>query len=240
MSDIDFDNILSLGEEVQKPSQEQSIPRTNVLPSDVYQITVESAFFKESPTGRVGVEVLFKEPKANWNHRKTYWITSDAESGRTNYYERDGKQIAYRGLVDLGELTQSACNKTPHEMKRQNKMINIWDWNSNSMQLQKKLVMPELFNKTVTMLLHQVKRNKRVQDASGKWVDSPDIRDENEIVRVYPPASRLSEDRKEVISEWKKANKDVVVNRAKHISPAVPVVQSGKSGPLGLDDDLPF
>lgn len=165
----------------------------SALESDVYKMKIEKAFTTLSAGKAVALNIYFAGEK-NAQLRVKLWVTSGAAKGGKNYYERTDKttgkvtkhylpgfnQANALCLLTIGKEISALASQT------EKKVIKLYDGTvGKEVPTEVDMIMPLLGQEILAGVLKQ-KVNKRAKDAaSGEYVPTNEIMEENEIDKFF-------------------------------------------------------
>lgn len=174
---------LSVDENIQ--AQGDKAGGFTVLESGVYGQTIELAYLGESKGGAMSLNLSVKDDKG-MTHRHTLWMTSGTAKGKLNYYIDSNKVKRYLpGFEVANDLVRVTLNKAINELTTETKTINLY-----STELKKEVptqvpMIVDLLGQQFKAGIRKIVENKTVQTRPGVYEPTADIRETNEIVKVF-------------------------------------------------------
>ena len=95
-----------------------------ILPSNIYMLTVETAFLQPATSGAVGVVLRFKTQEGNKDYRETIYITN--KQGET-FYTKDGQQHLLPGYLMVDTLCQMITGNSLENQNTELRSIKVYD-----------------------------------------------------------------------------------------------------------------
>ena len=207
-----------------------------ILPSDIYDMVVELAYFGLSAGGANSVTMHFAG-KNGENLRQTFWVTSGKAKGGTNYYtDKKGTRHYLPGFNQANSICKILTNTELAVLPTEPKIIKIWDSNLKKEAPIEKQVIIDLIGKEISLgVIHQVV-DKQIKNEQGVYVPSGETREENEIDKIFRTSDHftnaeiLAEEKEAVFyDKWLDKNKGITRQKAKGAT-AQSVVKSGAPG----------
>jgi len=182
-----------------------------VYDSGVYTAKIELAYAQKSPKGAMGLHLVFKMPDSS-EMRNTLYVTSGDLKGNKNYYENSqGEKNYLPGFNQANALCLLTVEKSLSELDTEEKVINLYSPETKSEIPTKVQMLTDLLGKEITLGLLKQTTNKNVKDADGKYQPTAEIREENEIDKMFRAIDGLTKveiDAKETdpkfLQKWKK------------------------------------
>lgn len=173
------------------------------LNTGLYAMRVDLAYEMESKGGATGVVVHYKPVDGgNTTLRETYWVTSGKAKGQKNYYtDKQGRKRLLPGMLMANQIAQITTGKDLSELDTDEKVVKLYDFQAQKEVPTKVQAITEMIGKDIAIGIHKVRENRRIQDASGNWVNGPQDRIFNEAHRVFYPDGYTTTEKKAGASE---------------------------------------
>jgi len=192
--------------------------------SGVYKTIVDMAYFDRSQGGAHSLNVTLLNEDGK-KLKQTLWFTNRKEE--VHYINQKGEKDYLPSYTTANNLcliiTGDDINETFDASEK--KMVNVYDFNEKKEKPTEKSVATALLGKQIKVAILKQTVNKRVNDGTGKYVDSAETRDENQIREFYFPDSDLtvvekSKDAKEALMmpKWAERNTGKTLNRVKAVT----------------------
>jgi serine/threonine-protein kinase RIO1 len=180
----------SIGTDVEQPSTD-TLGGGFILNSGLYPMTIDLAYLGETPKGAKSVTLHFKAADGSKkNFRNTIYLTSGKAKGQLHYYlggKNKDKKIILPDRQKAEQLSQITTGKEFSKLETELKTIKLWNFDAKAEVPTEVEVVTELLNKQILLGVRKIHRNKRIQDANGKWEDGPEAETVNDLHRVYFP-----------------------------------------------------
>lgn len=181
---LDF---LKKQEGIQETTQDKIGGGSFTLDSGLHEARIDKAYLTNSGSSKavaIAFEFTTTEGKS---YKDTIWVTNG--EGKNTYLTKDNKLAYLPGFETVSNIALVAVGKELAELTPEDKVIEIY----NS-ELAKKVptsvqMFTELIGQTIILGLHKVKSFKQAKDpATGKYVDTAETRETNELVNVFSQA----------------------------------------------------
>lgn len=174
----------------------------------VYDGVCKLAFVGKSDGGASFVRLLIEIDGKEYE--ETIYFTNKA--GENFYKDKDdGKKQQLPGFVTVNEFCLAATGEELSDQDFEERQIEVWDNDEKKKVRQARSVATGLVGVPVLIALRKYTENKSVKSSDGKYVDTDDTREGNEIVKSFHPETRAT------VPEIKKAQKDSKDIEAKFI-----------------------
>lgn len=191
-----FGDLNKSGEEQIKESGDK-LGSGGLFDSSIYGMTIVAAYAGTAASGARSVTVEAKDKESGKTFKTTQWVTSGTEKGGKNYYEKDGEKHYLPGFELINAICMMTCNKGLAEVAIEQKTLKIWDSAAKAETPQQVPVLVDLTGKDIYFGVLKQKTNKQVKGDDGKYVNTNDVRELNELDRVFhfPSKKTMSEAR---------------------------------------------
>lgn len=179
MSNNAFAAYTTEGMERQKDEDTLGHSKSNVLPSDIYKLHVKYAYQGESAKGAISITVV---GTINGDaYSETFWVVG---KNKKNYSEKNDKKIPLPGFTIIDDMCLFATGKPLAQQTTSDKIIEKYDYASQSTQKVSVPVIDGLIDKDVLVAISQVKEYKSKKFDDGyHTIDK--IFEHNEIEKVF-------------------------------------------------------
>ena len=195
---------------------------TRIEESNVYNLTIELAFLRTSPSGAVALETHLKTDKGA-NLRQTFWMQSGTAKGGKHYYvAKDGKKRYLPGFTLANDLALLTAAAEIGEVSTEEKMVKLWDYTAGEEVPTKVQMFTDLVGKDIKAGIQLSIEDKNVKNDSGEYVPSGETRTESNVDKFFRARDGLT--RTEIIAgettpvfvdAWVEKNQGSIRNNAK-------------------------
>jgi hypothetical protein len=154
------------------------------LPTDVYDAKLEVVYLTKSTGGATAFNLVAEA--GGKKIRETIWVTNK-QGGVT--YSKDGKKYPLPGYSLVNALCKLTVGKEIPNLTFEKRLVKIYNFEQKKEIPTEVDVAVELVGENVKLGISLVRENKQVKDQAGNYVDTPEIREINEIQRVFHPKS---------------------------------------------------
>lgn len=201
-----------------------------LLDSDIYVATIKAAYTGESKSGAISVTLMCDIDGKDYS--ETIYITNrNKEPYSVNTTTR--KKSFIPGYNYMNAICLVAAGKELKEVEAEEKVLSLYSFETKKNENTSVPVLVELSGKQVALGIVKELRNK-AELVDGKYVDTPESREQNRIMAVFDPESHKTVnealDNKEATfwDAWLERNKGKVVDR-RTIKDGAPTTGSGAS-----------
>lgn len=180
MSDFD----LSAGLEGVEDVKERDSLGGRLLESGVSDFRIDVAYLRKSKGGAMGMHVVM-ENSDGIKLTDTQYITSGDKKGNKPYFEKDGKKYPMPGLQHFDVLASLVADKKVAKLEQKTAQIKLYDSEQQKELPTEVITFPELRNQKVKVGVLKIVKNKQVDDGTGKWVDTNEKRELNEVSKYF-------------------------------------------------------
>lgn len=193
------------------------------LESDAYLMTVDAAYLNTAASGALAMNVILKT-EDNRYLRESFWMTSGTAKGGKNYYERDGRKFYLPGFLQANALSRLTVGKEVGELTTEDKIIKLWNRDAGQeMPTEVKMFM-DLVGQQIMVGVQRQTQDRRVQNASGEWVNSGETVDISVVDKLFRASDNktvaeiMAQEDATFLDKWLASNKGKTRNRAKGAS----------------------
>ena len=207
-----------------------------ILPSDIYMLTVETAFLQPATSGAVGVVLRFKTKEGNKDYRETVYITN--RKGET-FYVKDGQQHLLPGYLMIDTLCQMVTGNSLEKQNTELRTVKVYD-----PELQKEVpaerevlvdlqgglvyagILKSIEDKTKKNDAYDASRPK--QGTNLPYLPTGETRETNSISKFFHSESKqtlaeaIAGTDSKFFADWLTKYKDQVINNAKGVAGGAP------------------
>ena len=196
-----------------------------ILPSDIYMLTVETAYLQPATSGAVGVVLRFKTKEGNKDYRETIYITN--RKGET-FYVKDGQQHLLPGYLMIDTLCQMVTGNSLENQNTELRTVKVYDPELQKEVPAEREVLVDLQGGLVYAGIIKSVEDKTKKDASGAYVPTGETREANSISKFFHSESKqtlaeaIAGTDSKFFADWLTKYKDQVINNAKGVAGGAP------------------
>ena len=196
-----------------------------ILPSDIYMLTVETAFLQPATSGAVGVVLRFKTKEGNKDYRETVYITN--RKGET-FYVKDGQQHLLPGYLMIDTLCQMVTGNSLESQNTELRTVKVYDPELQKEVPAEREVLVDLQGGDVYAGIIKSVEDKTKKDASGAYTPTGETREANSISKFFHSESKqtlaeaIAGTDAKFFDDWLAKYKDQVINNAKGVTGGAP------------------
>lgn len=203
------------------------------IPTDLYAGTIKMAYAVESKSGAMGIHLEVTLEGQEKNYTETIYITN---RNGDNFYSRDGKNFPLPGFSIINDICLITTGTEISEAATENKLVNVWDFESKKMIPKEHPVLVDLIGKEISLGILEIRQNKtKLNERSGKYEPVNEEETINAISKVFDTESQLTvyeatnQKDPEFFDAWKEKNSGKTQDRYKEQKGA----STGASGSAG-------
>lgn len=216
---------LQLGSNVEKTNEDVIATGGFLLPTGLYPMVIENAFLDKTDSGAMMMHVHLKRKiGGNQVYRFSNCILSGNDKGNKPTYVKDGKEYPLPGYSQMNQICKIAGDVTLGQIEPENKLIKLYDFDAKAEVPREVPVVTQIVGQEILVGIRLRKENKRAL-SNGKWVDTNEAREFNEIDKVfYPDGFTVTEKVAEAteaafVEKWRAAHpEDLVINKFKPVA----------------------
>jgi len=239
---------LQLGSNVEQPNEDVIVAGGFTLPTGLYAMIVQNAYLDKTSTGAMMMHLhLKRKTGGNQVYRFSDCIVSGDTKGNKPTYIKDGKEFPLPGYSKMNQICQITTGLTLGQITPEKKLIKLYDFDAKAEVPREVPVVTEMVGQEILVGLQLRRENKRARQ-NGKWIDTNDTREFNEIDKIfYPDGFTVTEKKAEAteagfVEKWRAANPDgQVIDKFKAVAGA-PAGKSAAGAPASTaaaaPDDL--
>ena len=192
-----------------------------ILPSDIYMLTVETAYLQPAASGAVGVVLRFKTKEGGKDYRETVYITN--RKGET-FYVKDGQQHLLPGYLMIDTLCQMVTGNSLENQNTELRTVKVYDPELQKEVPAEREVLVDLQGGLVYAGIIKSVEDKTKKDASGAYVPTGETREANSISKFFHSESKqtlaeaIAGTDAKFFDDWLAKYKDQVINNAKGVT----------------------
>ena len=180
---------MSLFKKVEGIEEEKDVlgggSKFGVWNTGVYDVIIDSVYLDKSSGGAYSMNFVFKTADGK-ELSDTMYVTSGEAKGQLNYYtDKEGKKRYLPGYNIANAIAFAATGKELPDLEPENKIIEIYNYDLKKKVPTEKPVYMDLIGKKVKLGVFKVKEFKGVKDTSGQYVDSDEVKEFNEINKIF-------------------------------------------------------
>lgn len=160
------------------------------LDSGIYAGTVALAYLGKSQGGAMSLTLHIKTEAREL--RNTVYITSGDAKGNKNYYERDGERKYLPGFNIANSLCLLTIGKEIASLETEEKVVSLFDFDAKKEVPTKVQVLTDLLGQEALFAVLRQIVDKNTKDAAGKYVPTGEVREENEIDKIFRARDRMT------------------------------------------------
>lgn len=152
----------------------------SLLPTGVYEGTLEVAYITKSPGGATAFNLLIDV--GGKKVRDTIYVTNK-QGGVT--YTKDGKKFPLPGYSLVNALAKLTAGKEIPQLTFEKKLVKVYNFDQRKEVATEVDVAMELCGQPVKVGIEHHRENKNAKDQAGNYVPTAEIREFNTITRVF-------------------------------------------------------
>ena len=192
-----------------------------ILPSDIYMLSIETAYLQPATSGAVGVVLRFKTKEGGKDYRETIYITN--RKGET-FYVKDGQQHLLPGYLMMDTLCQMVTGKSLENQNTELRSIKVYDPELQKEVPAEREVLVDLQGGQVYAGIIKSIEDKSKKDAAGNYVPTGETREANSISKFFHSESKqtlaeaIADTDAKFFDDWLTKYKNQVINNAKGVA----------------------
>lgn len=158
---------------------------SRILESGLYKSKIQVAYLEKSKGGALGL-VLHLETDSGQDLRQTLWVASgDAKGNKTYYVNAKNEKHFLPGYLHANSICLLTCDKEISQMATEEKVIKLYNFDAKAEVPTKVNMLVDLIGKEIAAGVIKQTVDKNVKNADGKYVPSGEVREENEIDKIF-------------------------------------------------------
>lgn len=160
--------------------------------SDVYIGTVKVAYVGKADSQADWMQLIIENMKTSdgldaGEFRAQVYFTSGKDKGNKPTYEKNGKEYYLPGFTIINDMMLMATGKELFEADFEEKVVKVYDFDQKA-EVNKSVMVPvELIGQEIMFALEKITEPKQAKGDDGKYYDTGETRDVNEIQKVFHP-----------------------------------------------------
>ena len=163
----------------------------SVLDSGLYKAKVVLAYLIKATSGAIGLALTLKTD-GGAEIRQTVYMTSGTAKGGKNYYEKDGQKNYLPGFLTANSLALLTVGKEISELDPEPKVVPVYSKEAKAEVPTKVAMLVELLGKEILVGLIRQTVDKTKKDDAGEYQPTGEVRDENEIDKLFRASDRMT------------------------------------------------
>lgn len=216
---------LQLGNNVEKTNEDVIATGGFTLPTGLYPMVIENAYLDKTDTGAMMMHVhLKRKVGGNQVYRFNNCIVSGDAKGNKPTYIKDGKEYPLPGYSQMNQICKIAAGVTLGQIEPEKKLVKLYDFDAKAEVPREVPVVTQIVGQEILVGIRLRRENKRAQQ-NGKWVDTNEAREFNEIDKVfYPDGFTVTEKAAEAeeasfVEKWRTAHPEgTVIDKFKPVA----------------------
>jgi len=180
---------LEIGSDIETTNEDTLGGGSFIRDSGLYPMSVDVAYLDKSKAGALSLNLHLRVIEGdNRLVKETLYLTSGDTKGNKNFYinKKTGKKVLLPGRSMGEQIARILTDQPMAQLTPEEKTIKLYDFD-----LKKEVPTPvasltEMVGQELLIGLHKCVENKRVE-SNGKWVDTNNKREFNEIHKVFYP-----------------------------------------------------
>lgn len=228
---------------------------SRILPSNVYDFIIETAYILKSSGGALGLALSVKAKTGEFFKDIVYFTTKD-DTGNVNYYinKKTKKKEFLMGYNQAHAIGLLACGKGIAKLMKltEKKVINLWDFGAKKEMPTTVDMVSDLEGKSITLGIIEKLVNAQVPGANkgDKYEDDPSgkTKKKNSLDKIFRTKDHLTyaeilskETEPKFYKKWLEANEGKVIERldkdVKAIKPGTTTTTNTKASDGASADD---
>lgn len=172
--------------------EKDSIGGSRVRESGLYPLNIALAYITKSEGGAMALNLSLKDDDGEV--RQQLWMTSGTAKGGNNYYiDKKGDKQYLPGFNMANSLALLTLGKEISALDTEDKVINLYNFDTKGDVPTKVAMVVDLLGKDILVgLIKQTVDINKKDDATGEYKASGEVRDENEIDKLFRAEDRMT------------------------------------------------
>lgn len=172
--------------------EKDSIGGSRVRESGLYPLNIALAYITKSEGGAIALNLSLKDDDGEV--RQQLWMTSGTAKGGNNYYiDKKGDKQYLPGFNMANSLALLTLGKEISALDTEDKVINLYNFETKGDVPTKVAMVVDLLGKDILVgLIKQTVDINKKDDATGEYKASGEVRDENEIDKLFRAEDRMT------------------------------------------------
>ena len=196
-----------------------------ILPSDIYLLSIETAYLQPATSGAVGVVLRFKTKESGKDYRETIYITN--KKGET-FYVKDDQQHLLPGYLMIDTLCQMVNGNSLENQNTELRSVKVYDPELHKEVPAEREVLVDLQGGLVYAGIVKSLEDKTKKDAVSNYIPTGETREANSISKFFHSESKqtlaeaIAGTDAKFFEDWLTKYKDQVVNNVKGVTGGAP------------------
>lgn len=162
------------------------------LETALYPMEVDMAYVEKKASGALFVNLTLKSDDGR-TYKESLCIASGDAKGNKNYYEKDGQKNYLPGFNHINNLCLLTVGKNLAELSEpETKAVNVYNFELKKDVLTQVPVIVDLLGQRAIFGIEKQIVDKQAKDDSGKYVNTGDTRETNEIDKIFRERDRMT------------------------------------------------
>ncbi len=160
------------------------------LETDAYTGKIILAYAGKSDGGATNVTVHFDH--GGTEYRETVYVSNKKGENWFPNKQDPTKKVPLPGFTVINDICLMLTNKELADQDTEEKMVKIYDYDERKEVPKSVQVLVDLLGGEVTLGIQNTLKNKGVKQGDGSYVDGPEERNENNIVKVFHEPTKMT------------------------------------------------
>jgi len=156
----------------------------------LYPMKAEVAYLDKSSGGALSLNLHMSVIGGdNRLVKQTLYLTTNDKNGNKNYYlsKKTGGKVLLPGRSMAEHIAAILTGQPMAQLTPEERTIKLWNFEAKAEVPTQVNSIPEMVGQKILVGLHKCVENKRKEASPGKWVDTNEKREFNEIHKVFYP-----------------------------------------------------
>lgn len=185
--------------------EKDTISTYQVFDSNIYDVTIKYAYLQKSRAGALGLHLAFDIDGKEY--REALYVTN--RNGDNFYKDQNGNKHYLPSFNHADALAAFTCKKPLSELDTESKIIKLYNYDAGKEIPTEVPMITAMLDKPVKLGVIKQKEFKQINDGSGNYVDSDEIREVNKLDKVFRSSDsmttaevRAEADKAEFADQW--------------------------------------
>ena len=158
------------------------------VPSRMYAATIKQAYGHVAESGAMALQLELQLDGQEKTYSETIYVSN--KQGE-NFYTRNGKNLPLPGFSTVEDICLIATGSGLQDQDVEDKLVNIWDFESSKMVQKERPVLVNLIGAKLTVGILETRENKsKKNDRTGRYEPVNEERTVNSIHKVWDTESK--------------------------------------------------
>lgn len=158
--------------------------------SGVYEGVLKYAYLEKLASGTLAMNCEF-ELETGSTFNQTIYVTN--KKGENFYTDKNsGDKKLLPGYILADSLALLGAQKPLAELSTKPTRLKLYDYDEKKEIIKEKPVFDELIGKPYVLGIKKVRENKKTKNGNGDYVPTADVREFNDLDKVFHPKSKLT------------------------------------------------